>query len=93
MVPLFLEDSLEILMALILKSGQEIELFFAEYFQFLRKEKSEKWKLKFPAEGQDLAKQMKQNIFDQFYHLYIYHINIINTYGCCIPLEVDSLVS
>lgn len=59
LVILFLEDYLEILLALILESGQEIELFFTENFQFLRKEKSEKWKLKFPAEGQNLAKWVK----------------------------------
>lgn len=88
-----MEDYLETLLALILKSGQEIELFFTDYFQYLRKEKSGKWKLKFPAEGQNLAKQVKQNIFDLFYHLYTYHINIIYTYGCCIPLETDLLVS
>lgn len=57
LVTLFLEDYLEILLAVIFKSGQEIELFFTEYFKFLRK--SEKWKLKFPAKGQDLAKQVK----------------------------------
>jgi len=84
---------LEIFLALILKNGQEIKLIFTEDFWFLRKEKSEKWKLKFPAEGEDLAKQVKQDIFDQFYHLHIYHINIMYTYGCCIPLEIDSLVN
>lgn len=66
LVTLFLEDYLEILLALILQSGQEIELFFTENFQFLRKEKSEKWKLKFPAEGKTWQNELNRTFLIGF---------------------------
>lgn len=66
LVTLFLKDYLQV---------KEWSGKFKEYFQFLRKEKSETCKLKFPTEDQRLVKQVKWDISDQFIHLYHLYTN------------------